>query len=166
MERPNRIPVRSRQLSLVADREFLDPAVIDTGNRKHTLAALASVSNDFIVLGHVVVRQHHRTGNHRIIHFAVVVRIVIQHDQTIGKLAGDVGIVPAAFFRPKACPMASRTAGNHRHEGIGRRINNRNGPGQGIPGDGKFAVKTHGSLDRESTDRPSEWSTRHIVVTI
>src|SRR5262247_155695 len=103
-ERPNRIPLCSRELSLVDDWEFLYPAVIHVGNRQYSLTTMTFVPDDFIVLRNVVVRQHHCTGNHCIIYIAVVVRIIVQHNQTVGELAGDIGIVSATFFRAEVHP--------------------------------------------------------------
>ncbi len=49
--------------------------------------------------------------------------------------------------------MTPRIAGNESYQGIGGCIHNRNGATQGIPCDGKFAIRTDGNLDRESADQ-------------
>lgn len=111
------IPLFLCQLGLVGSGQLLHPTVIDIGHRLHTLTAHALVTFDGIVsIGWIVIGQQHRTKDHRIFRFAVVVRINVQHDQPIGEFAGHIGIVPAALLGTEVHPMATRITGNAPHE--------------------------------------------------
>ena len=117
---PDRIPLFSGELGLVPNRQLLHPAVIDIGYRLHTLGTHPPVADDLVILWNIVIRQHHRTCNDRIVRVAVVVRIIVQHNQPVGELAGDIGIVSSALLSAKVHAMAARIAGNAPYDFIAR----------------------------------------------
>ncbi len=53
-KRPNRIPLLSRELCLIADRQLLHPSVIDIGDRHDTLGALAFVADELIIFRDII----------------------------------------------------------------------------------------------------------------
>ena len=112
----------------------------------------------------MVVGKDHPTGNDGILDIPVIVRIVIQDDQTVGKLTGDIGVVAATFLGSEVHSMTSWITGQTLHEGIGLGIDDGNRAGQCIPGDHEFPVGAHRGLNRETTDRSSYWPVNDIVV--
>ncbi len=112
----------------------------------------AFVAVDCVIARCGVVSQHHPAGNHGVVDVAVVVWIVIQDDQPVGELAGDIGIVSATLLGTKVHPVTTRIAGDALDErafpAIRSGIDDGDRRGQGVSGDHEFPIRADRCLDR------------------